>query len=179
MEDKQITDTLRHQLQIIYDAYDRLYAIPGHRWHAFGYYYFETHQSDLFGHYVRSLDQFVDREPLMITLQDYIDHSQPLIHAIDDVLLTILISDPDGADIISISKGLSLIFRHRNSRDRCIAVLQLIEKVYPRATYRDGAKPKAKPRKQKKTSRLTTHDSRSTPYSKPTPTIRWTPYKED
>jgi len=144
-------------LQIIYDAYDRVYDIAGHRWHPFKYYIPEFKVSNLFGHYVRSLDEFKDVDPAMIPLNQYMTKAAPLANALNTILEQII--PEDDWDIYAICEGRSSVFRHPDPRDRCMAVFYLIDKKYPRAEYM------VKPVKK------------STPPPKPVETA-WLPYKD-
>jgi len=160
---KPLTSFQLEQLQIIYDAYDRIYDIASHRWHAFHYYDREYKVSNLFGHYVRSLPEFRDTDPAAIPTRIFMVRAAPLVAAINEILRLIIVDDPDGADIQAISEGRALIFRVASPYHRCMAVFRLIESAYPRDQYRDKSPRLRKP----------THRSARTAEPK------WLPYKEN
>lgn len=170
--------TLHESLQIIYQAYDRIYAIASHRWHAIKYYDIVDRTSDLFGHYVRTLPRFADHNPAYITEQQYAEYAQPLVLAFNQVLHLILLDNLKSSDIRQICVGTAPLFYHATPHARCMAAFRLIEKQYPRAEYIAGAKPKKRRTSSKRThaSRLTSHAHSS--YRKPQPTTRWMPYKD-
>jgi hypothetical protein len=169
--------TLHDALQIIYQAYDRIYAIASHRWRASGYYDADTHTSDLFGHYVRSLPRFADTSPTFITDAQYAEYAEPFITAFNAVLAEILPPNLKAIDIGAICRGDVSLFYQESAYARCIASFRLIERRYPRADHIDGAKPK----KRRTSRRNNSHASRLTPhvsYRKPQHTVRWMPYKD-
>lgn len=170
-----LTPTDIEHLKVIYQAYDRIYAIASHRWTTNAYYNTEDHTSNLFGHYVRTLPRFADHSPTFITEQQYNEFSRPLADAFDHILPLILVDNLKSSDIFAISAGTAPLFYHDTPHERCMAAFRLVEKVYPRKVV-IGGKPKKRrtPHKRTHDSRLTTHAS----YHKPQRTVRWMPYKD-
>lgn len=171
-----LTPTAIEHLKVIYSAYDRIYDIASHRWQAAGHYSTLSRTSDLFGHYVRTLPRFSDHDPAYITCQQYGEYAQPLIDAFNHILPLILVDNLKSSDIRMICAGTAPLFYHDTPYERCMAAFRLVEKVYPRADYIAGAKPKKRRTTRKRThdSRLTTHAS----YNRPHRTSTWTPYKD-
>lgn len=173
------TDTpiaLHAALQIIYDAYDRVYDIASHRWKPSAYYHVPSKTSDLMGHYVRSMPEYKKRDPAHITWGEFETASQPLVDAINLLLEAIY---PDEVvvyrDISTISRMSTILFKHPAHYDRCMAVFRVIEQAYPRATHRDTAPGT----KRRKAAAPRVSPRQPVSYRKPQPTRSWLPYKED
>ena len=103
------------------------------------YYDAQAHTSNLFGHYVRTTDPFKQTDPARINWSKYMVAAAPLSNALNTILSLIIPHDEDSWDIYAICQGKSLIFRHPEARERCMAVFALIEKAYPRKQYRTGS----------------------------------------
>jgi hypothetical protein len=174
-----MTDTLSPDLhaalQIIYDAYDRVYDIASHRWDTIMYYDWETKRSTLMGHYVRSLSRFEDHSPEHITYEQFKEYAQPLVDAINMVQATFHPADPGEAYIEIICARQTQYYKQSSTYDRCMSVFRHIERAYPRAIHRDGANPQRRTKKKERMHRATMTTSS---YRRPQQTMKWRPYKD-
>ncbi len=159
-------------LKLIYQAYDRIYDIASHRWHAIKYYDIADRTSDLFGHYVRTLPRFEHHLPEFITDHQYAEYAQPLIAAFDHVLPLILVDNLKSSDIRAICAGTAPLFYHNTPHARCMAAFRLVEKVYPRSLLRDKPSPR-----KRKSAKSQTRPRAQASYHKPHRTVRL-PYKD-
>lgn len=126
-------------LEIIYDAYDRVYDIASHRWNSDGFFHQPTRTSGLLGHYVRRLDAFKERDPALITYAEYVAHSLPLQTAFDEILPMVYGYSEPPVTIRDIMTGYKPEYRHLTPYQRVMAVFAIIEKHFPRADYRTPA----------------------------------------
>jgi len=181
----------RH-LEIIYDAYDRIYAIARHRWDSMAYYHEPTKTSNLFGHYVRAL--MPDRDPATITWAEWEETSGPLKEAIDAMLQIIFPADPS-LKVADIVKGYHPTFRHLTPYERAVRIFWLIEKHYPRRIHRTPLSKDANRSSRRRSSKAYTKNSSSktdrharrgdgvpgvpgVPSKSQNHPLRWLPYKD-
>lgn len=180
MKKLSLTDRELEHLETIYDAYDRIHSIASHRWKPGRFYDPDDKTSDLFGHYVRSLDQFKERSPDTITWEQYDQYSTPLIEALDSHMNTF--GDyyfPSPRDEFFIGAYCDISAPHF-FYDRCMLLFRAIEKHFPRASYRHhSSQHRSRRAKHNRTQAMRNARATTTDYSKKQYTrTPWLPYKD-
>lgn len=128
----------RSMLEVIYEAHKLLCMVPADRWNDDAFYDHASKTSNLFGHYVRILNQ--DLNPLKIHFREFMLKAAPLSQAINEVLSMVLSSSADKWDSYSISSGMHPSFPQQRAYDRAMAFFELVEKKFPPAVYHQQQK---------------------------------------
>ncbi len=124
-------------LGTIFEAYDRVRAIPAKKWDDNLFYDPVTSRSNLFGHYVRMIPAQITINPGTISNNKYMLLASPLSHALNEFIDLVMPNHLNIWDAYSIVAGMHQGFTNPDPKQRCMDIFQRIIEKYPRSLLQE------------------------------------------